>query len=813
MRKEHALLLFALFFSLIFISGCITETENTFPGHEELSKSIPQDLDLDGTPETITYLFTPMQIENYSFTRIVVVKSLREPGKAWQTGEEEEQNLTFIYKYNDSGLDEVQAHLNTFGSDKRATETECKRILGLDRPDLPCFDRDSCLRACYTPICHPFAMGVGEPFIYSLLDMNNGTKQIDGKVGDAGALVEQLRKNKDNVTKAQYDEMLLTLNELMDLSVMVNGNDIFNPSIYFLCKPINYDMKEIRAATIIIQKGRFMSQGSKNVTLPPVLKPATPDKFTYSSFILINSTQAGTDSSYVELTISDQVPNELGAAQGNLVFARNASAVTYNPVSITWKQAGVGAGEANNLLTYSLITNYSTTGNWLEQNLERPSIRIRQVSLLKSPGVISFIAFMNGIFGIFFDMFGYFISLAIVGALMFVLVFRLLWTAMRFAFKAVQTMGRKGDMRQLLYEFAGHAAGQGVVYAGVGVGMLILGAILINPSSPSMVRDNTIIIDKLLQNVSLEPPHTFGAVLFFLGLVSLYYVAEDYVKGLVLGKQYYVSPAQLVREQNTARLKDLEMQIAGIKSLLEECKRERIDASDVHELIFEIPVQRVKEAMEQKKEPFEVKEILDAAFVKAEAAEARGRDKLSTIRESWQPWSGAIKEALVSKKKVRPEMLLDVPKDWRIWAIERYFNEHSGEGLAMEDGELVAFGGKVGRNTLGDLLKGLIASGKIDGGAIIGANSGLLAAELPRGANKAVIAKMASKMARSASSVTSLFGTQQKQIIVSLAKGKLLVLPAGKATLVFLLPSEANVAQVIRSTDNIAKIVSEIIEE
>ncbi len=813
MKKEHALLLFALFFSLIFISGCITETENPFPGDEELSKSIPQDLDLDGSPETMTYLFTPTRVGDYDFTRIVVVKSMREPGKAWQAEEEEEQNITFTYRYNDTGLDEVQAHLNTFSSEKRATESECKRILGLDRSDLPCFDRDSCLRACYTPICHPFAMGVGEPFIYALLDMNNGTKQIDAKIGDAGALVEKLRLGKDNVTKAQYDEMLLTLNEIMDLSVMVNGNDIFNPSIYYLCKPINYDLKEIRAATTAIQKGRSLSQGSKNATLPPVLKPATPDKFTYSSFILINSTQAGTDSSYVELTVSDQVPRELGANQGNLVFARNASAVTYNPVSITWKQVGVGAGDANNLLTYSLITNYSTTGNWLEQNLDRPSIKVRRVSLLNSPGVVSFVGFMNGIFGIFFDMFGYFISLAIVGAIMFVLVFRMLWTAMRFAFRAVQTMGRKGDMGRMLYEFAGHTAGQGVVYAGVGVGMLILGAILINPSSPSMVHDNQIILDKLLQNVSLEPPHTFGAVLFFLGLVSLYYVAEDYVKGLVLGKQYYVSPAQLVREQNAARLKGLEARIAGIKSLLDECKRERIDASDVHELVFEIPVQRVKEEIEQKKEPQEVKQLLDSAFVKAEEAEARARDKLGTIRESWQAWSGAIKDALVSKKKASPEMLLDVPKDWRIWAIERYFNEHSGEGLGMEDGVLVAFGGKVSRDSLGDLLKGLIASGKIDAGAIMGANGGLLAAELPGGANKAVVAKMASGMARSASSVTSLFGTQQKQIIVSLAKGKLLVLPAGKATLVFLLPNEANVAQVIRSTDNIAKIVSEIVEE
>jgi predicted regulator of Ras-like GTPase activity (Roadblock/LC7/MglB family) len=208
-----------------------------------------------------------------------------------------------------------------------------------------------------------------------------------------------------------------------------------------------------------------------------------------------------------------------------------------------------------------------------------------------------------------------------------------------------------------------------------------------------------------------------------------------------------------------------------------------------------------------------VKELLDAAFVKADEAEARARDKLSTMRESWQAWGAAIKEALASRKRVRPEALIDVPKDWRIWAVERYFNEHSAEGLAMEEGELVAFGGNVSKGSLGDLLKGLVSSAKIDGGAIIGANGGLLAAELPRGANKAVVAKMASRAAQSAAAVTSVFGTQQKYVLASMAKGKLLVIPAGKAILVFLLPPEANVAQVLRSTDNIARIVSEIIEE
>lgn len=816
MKGGSALYGILLILSALLISGCVQE-DVFFPERGEIEKPIIEDIDFDGRVDIWTYVFEPKEIGNLSIGRVVIVRALRELGRPWKEPvvfieERNEEVAVYSYKFSPANISAMRGSLAGFSSGKMQGEAECKRILGLDRPDLPCYDRDSCLKACYTPICRPMALGVGHPFLDSLKELSVGTKEVDQQLIELDAVIRRVEAEREDVPKELVEELLEGLTKLIDLSVIVNQNDIFSPSVYYLCKPMDYDIKGIRGVIKLVEESRELQVPEEEVpVVPPTLEPVIPEEFIYSSYLMVNSTGEET---YAEITIADSIPEDLDADPATIVLTKNSSSISPKPVVVTWKGLTVG-GRMATILAYEFKINKSITADWMIRNVRTPHITVRRVSITESPIFVSAIDFVNGIFFVVNDVLGYYLALGIVGLIVFVFFGRILWTTLKFGFRMVEAIQKKKGIRETIYGFAGRASEDIMIYIGVAVLLIIVGVVLINPSAPTIIKDEEIIIENILYNIAVEPTKTFGTVLFFLGLLSVYFVVEDIAKGLVLGKEYYKSATALLMEYNERRFKELEEATKRLKEKIEAGKKAKIDVAEEQDILFTIPsLARIKKKMEKKKTLKALKgakKMLDETIGKVELGIAKVDEKRKLMEDNWGNWSKTIEDLLTRKKMVRVGMLIDIPKTWRGWAIERYLSEHKGEGLAIEKGVLKAFmKEEVGREGLMEILRDLVASGKIDGGTIIGRDGAIVAAELPEKSNKAVVAAMGSKMMLSSEGLAAkLKKGKMKYAIAMMKDGKLLARRAGNGILLCLVGKDVDILSALRSTERVAKLIKE----
>jgi predicted regulator of Ras-like GTPase activity (Roadblock/LC7/MglB family) len=810
--RSSAAYVILIVLSAMLIYGCVQE-ETFFPEKGKLETPIVEDLDFDGHVDVWTYAFEPQDIGNLSIKRVVVVRALRELGRPWEepvvfSEEKKEEVPVYSYNFSAANISAIKGSLAAFSSEKMQTEAECKRMLGLDRPDLPCYDRDSCLKSCYTPICRPMALGVGKPFLDSLLDLSTRTKDVDQQLVVLDGIVRRVEAQREDVPKELVEELLGGVTKLIDLSVVVNQNDVFNPSVYYLCKPIEYNIMGMRGVVKIVEGSRQLRVPEEAVSVvPPTLEPVIPEEFIYSSYLFVNSTEEA----YTEITIADAIPDELEVNPVAVTLTENSSSISQNPVVVTWKGISIGGGAAT-LLAYDFKINKSITADWIGKNVKTPNITLRRVSITESPVFVGAMDFVNGIFFVINDALGYYIAFGIVGVVLFVFFGRIVWTTLRLAFRMANAIEKKKGIMETVYEFAGRASEDVMVYIGIAILLVIAGIVLINPSAPTVIKDEKIIIGNVLYNIAVEPTKTFGTVLFFLGLLSVYFVAEDLAKGLVLGKKYYKSATALLVDYNERRFKELEDAIGRLKEKIEAGKRARIDVSEEQEVLFTIPsLDRMGKKMKDKKTLKEAKGMLDETVGKVELGIAKVEEKMKLMEESWEGWSRMIEGLLSTKKTASAEMLIDIPKTWREWALEKYLSERKGEGLIMEKGVLKAFAEeKVGREGLTEVLRDLVSSGRIDGGTIIGKDGAIVAAELPEKSNKAVVAVMCSKMIAGSEELTAqLEKGKMEYAIATMKDGKLLARRAGNGILLCLVGKDVDILLALRATERVAKMIKE----
>ncbi|MFH0817790.1 MAG: hypothetical protein V1909_04105, partial [Candidatus Micrarchaeota archaeon] len=71
-------------------------------------------------------------------------------------------NITFDSLYPSSfEMGEILAMVMRFNDSREPNEGKCKLWIGTDTPEFDCDDRESCFRACHTPMSNQVAAGVG----------------------------------------------------------------------------------------------------------------------------------------------------------------------------------------------------------------------------------------------------------------------------------------------------------------------------------------------------------------------------------------------------------------------------------------------------------------------------------------------------------------------------------------------------------------------------------------------------------------------------------------------------------------------------
>lgn len=252
--------LFILLIILLFSFGCTTPVSQEGGYKEVISEVYESDINNDGAMDTATYIFTEQIYNSTTFQRVITVKpkwDLSNTSINIETEKNGEETSEFpaAYKYYfDNGtVAELRGYLYNFDN-KRSNEAavtgeaQCIQYLGLGRTDIPCIDIHSCSQACIgAPICKTIFQFVGEPFAEDLLELNNGFKEMDIKIEEAYALLDELEKDESNIKKETLEEFIEKIEEIYILGGNINLNSIINPNIYGgLCNQINYDNSELQ---------------------------------------------------------------------------------------------------------------------------------------------------------------------------------------------------------------------------------------------------------------------------------------------------------------------------------------------------------------------------------------------------------------------------------------------------------------------------------------------------------------------------------------------------------------------------------------
>ncbi|MEM3030498.1 MAG: hypothetical protein QXH27_02075 [Candidatus Micrarchaeia archaeon] len=157
-----------------------------------------------------------------------------------------------------SELASVRALVLAFNASREPMESKCMRESGLDK--FPCFDRESCFKACYTPLCKPLALGFGWPFVENLSRWKNATEALDANASAFFRLFDPLASAPDvptarEATLARVEELEAALPEAIALvrgmgasAGEIAANPIFDEYVYSFCDPIQFDWSSLLAA-------------------------------------------------------------------------------------------------------------------------------------------------------------------------------------------------------------------------------------------------------------------------------------------------------------------------------------------------------------------------------------------------------------------------------------------------------------------------------------------------------------------------------------------------------------------------------------
>ncbi|MEM3031035.1 MAG: hypothetical protein QXH27_04835 [Candidatus Micrarchaeia archaeon] len=126
----------------------------------------------------------------------------------------------------------LAALLLAFNASREPAESECRRLIGIDR--YPCSDFDACLLSCYTPICRGLALDAGQPFVHTIVDYSLALAAMDAELNAALDAIRNL-PNATTPASRQLERALSSLASLRALALNISLNPLFLTAGYYFC--------------------------------------------------------------------------------------------------------------------------------------------------------------------------------------------------------------------------------------------------------------------------------------------------------------------------------------------------------------------------------------------------------------------------------------------------------------------------------------------------------------------------------------------------------------------------------------------------
>jgi hypothetical protein len=164
-------------------------------------------------------------------------------------------NITYDALYpTQKETGDILAMILRYNQSREPQEHGCKISTGTDR--FQCIDRESCLRACYTPMCNPVAMGVGWPFVDSIWSFTNSSRDIDSNVSSIIVKLNEI-DGKSPELEPLLDDIEASFISIQAATDRIADNGIFKNEVYSFCWPIKFNTTSLitgKAMTKIIKE-------------------------------------------------------------------------------------------------------------------------------------------------------------------------------------------------------------------------------------------------------------------------------------------------------------------------------------------------------------------------------------------------------------------------------------------------------------------------------------------------------------------------------------------------------------------------------
>ncbi len=639
-----------LIMALLFY-GCVEERQISITGYEQVQTISGTDLTGEGVNSIQTYTYTPKSINEEVGIYIQKVATTYPVSL--------DVSVVNYSEVTSGDLAQIKTLAGEFQTTKNQGESLCFSKLGLNKAG--CIDSDSCLESCTGTTCQAVAAYNQESFGHELYQFNYNSQELD-------QLITGLNAMGSATTQEQKDLIAGKLTSMLVLSAKLQTNLLFNSNAFGACTQPTYDTAKLMEALDLVGEVEI-------------------DTYSYEYQVLI-LIEGGKENEFIELYLKDSPPLLITPEQFSVDILGNGKLYEQDPLTVGWD--GVEVNAPHQFVYYDFVSqtepNEEVMSKW-----KFPKVQERNITALSYLNQIYENPIGKLIFSISAAVFGLFSFLgfyAAVGAAIsvWVIILFLLILAFEIGYYTLRAVMDKKNTKEVLLDAFGAPMADWRIYVAVGL-ILIFVSVILNITYTTPVESNVFEMEPLIMNVGSDVVGAVCILLFVIGAYTLFLVAEDLIKGVILGKDYYELKGA-TKEENLKGLAELREKWQAIRMRVEDLSKTGMVVTEEYAIIVSVPVERLEQMIASGKQGM-AKQLIIFNQERLEGLDKKLDEKVNVMNEKWPEWKEEIGRAFAGSDNIPLNTLLFIPMQWREWAVEKYISENRTKGYVLEGNTVV----------------------------------------------------------------------------------------------------------------------------
>lgn len=661
--------IFLLLAILLLGFGCVDTRGPSAAVAERVTNTQAMDIDGDSIVDYAVYTFAPVTDSNSS---MVLQRQVMVATGTSGTYTSLNPNLT------DVDLLVADQSLEQFSQSVTQARTACGRQIGIT--NVVCADVSTCNRLCAAASskCRKISESFDEALGGSMITYVQDTTEISSLLLDMRRLVLLQRTGSDE-NRAEY---IGKSREIIAKIADVNTNPLYaNPDLS-LCTQSEFGTPFLLEAVTKVGNYTTESTGYEYTVLISA-KPA-------------NATGLGAE--LMGVTLRDGIANTV--ARADEISSNQQIKTSEDALNTKIEWSSQKSSDAGYILAYGFSSQKAPEE--LLQSLKTPEITVKTINL-------ALLAPIGFLFDLFYGLLSnYYLALGISMALAFA-VLLILYNLIVVVFSILTE--RAGGMN--LTTAIRRAFGStditwktDIVIAALAllVGGYVSMAIA---EQPSVVPEITKSLEYLLQTGA----GMVGTALTIIGVLMLYFAAENVIKIAILERSY----GMVIRQEKDlflAKVATLKDKLKELETLIEKYREEDFDVGKEYDILTSISVEKI-DSFAKNMTP-RSKAAVDEELMHVDGAISGLQERKKVAESNWPKWKENIAKVLEAQNEIYASSLVAVPASLRQWALTRYMKENAAPSMVLEHDSI-----KKKRLTADQLVEEMINLELIKGGMVI----------------------------------------------------------------------------------------------